>query len=281
MKEAKTLTALGLSTYEADAYTTLISKGMSNADEISKRTKIPYGRVYSVLSALVGRGLVNVQNSRPKVFSPVEPKVALKRLLETQKTFFDNEYSQLIHLAKEVEGSLNERVPEKKEGSMFWTVAVEKGDVEQLKSQHFDEAQKDIAVFIGNAEAHYEGGKNMFAELYEKLEEAANRGVKIRILFGFRDLKSLPALLEDASGRGMQVLPHNIDWFRFVESTATPFDIFDTERVFVKVSNPVSQLEFIAAIAVWDPNLAKELISKFNQLWKKGMKLNLDLVGST
>ena len=281
MKESKTLTALGLSTYEADAYMALISKGMSNADEISKRAKIPYGRIYSVLNSLVGRDLVNVQNSRPKVFSPIEPKLALKRLLEAQKSFFDNEYSQLIHLAKEVEGSLNDIVPKKQDSSMFWTVAVEKGDVEQLNSQHFDEAQKEIAVFIGNAELHYEEGKNKFLVLYEKLEEAAKRNVRIRILFGFRDLQSLPALLEDASGRGVEILPHNLDWFRFVESTAAPFEIFDGERVFVKVGNPVNQFEFIAAIAVWDPKLAHELTSKFTQLWKKGKKLNLDLVSST
>lgn len=56
---------------------TLLSMGIAEAREIYKKAKIPYGRVYSVLGALSEKGLVEIQDSRPKKFMPVEPRIGL------------------------------------------------------------------------------------------------------------------------------------------------------------------------------------------------------------
>jgi sugar-specific transcriptional regulator TrmB len=52
---------------------------------------VPYGKIYTVLEALAGKGFVEIQSSRPKKFRSVDPALALDSFLEKRKAESERE----------------------------------------------------------------------------------------------------------------------------------------------------------------------------------------------
>jgi len=74
----KTLRDLGLTDYEVNSYLALLQHGELSAGEISKRTSIPYSKIYSVLESLERKGWVEIGSGRPKLYYPRAPSEALR-----------------------------------------------------------------------------------------------------------------------------------------------------------------------------------------------------------
>ncbi|MEA2075214.1 MAG: helix-turn-helix domain-containing protein [Euryarchaeota archaeon] len=76
------LKEFGLSNYETEAYLKIVELGIAEAGTICKETKIPFGRVYQELNSLASKGLIEVQNTRPKRYTARKPGLAFKTLLQ-------------------------------------------------------------------------------------------------------------------------------------------------------------------------------------------------------
>ncbi|ABL78552.1 TrmB family transcriptional regulator [Thermofilum pendens] len=74
--------SLGLREYEARAYIALVLYGSMTATELAKRSELPQPRVYDVVKALEEKGLVAISEGKPRKFSALDPRVALKRYVE-------------------------------------------------------------------------------------------------------------------------------------------------------------------------------------------------------
>ena len=72
------LRSLGLTDYQARAYTTLVRYGELGARELSRLSGIPYSKVYGVLEALRERGWIGVKTGRPKLYYPKPPAEAVR-----------------------------------------------------------------------------------------------------------------------------------------------------------------------------------------------------------
>jgi sugar-specific transcriptional regulator TrmB len=81
----KTIKSFGLSGYEAAAYATLLTLGVSKASDVCKDAGIPQSKIYEVLDSLVGKHLVEISEGRPKKFRALPPAVGLKRLIEEKE----------------------------------------------------------------------------------------------------------------------------------------------------------------------------------------------------
>lgn len=79
------LKELGLSAYEQQAYETLILHGKLSASDISRESKVSYGKIYEVLARLETKGLVRVIPEKTKKFAPADPKELLKIIDEKKK----------------------------------------------------------------------------------------------------------------------------------------------------------------------------------------------------
>lgn len=120
-------TKLGFTKYEILAYWSLLVYGPSTAREISKRTGIPYNRVYDTIALLKSRGFVNEIRGSPKVYVAFSPRVAFLR--------FEKELDELKErLEKEVQAA---KVEDVKAG--IWRTA------------SLDEAIEMARELIGNA----------------------------------------------------------------------------------------------------------------------------------
>jgi sugar-specific transcriptional regulator TrmB len=71
------LREIGLSAYEIDAYVALLKSGQMTAMEISRKTKVPYSKIYEVLNSLEDKGWIKSIEARPTQYYPIPPLEAL------------------------------------------------------------------------------------------------------------------------------------------------------------------------------------------------------------
>lgn len=79
-KAKRAMEAIGLTSYEVKAYTTLLIEGPLIAQELSTRSGVPYSKIYEVLGKLEEKGWVESDNSRPTKFYPKSPATALESM---------------------------------------------------------------------------------------------------------------------------------------------------------------------------------------------------------
>jgi sugar-specific transcriptional regulator TrmB len=79
-KAMDALEALGLTKTEIRAYLALLDRGTMNASEISAAARIPYSKVYQALESLHRDGCVDVQRSRPVLYTAKPPESAMEEL---------------------------------------------------------------------------------------------------------------------------------------------------------------------------------------------------------
>lgn len=128
------LIELGLTEYEARAYSTLVAAGASTAGELSELANVPYSRIYDILSRLERRGWVEVQSGRPSRYRSKAP-------------------SEVIRLVKSEQERKLKEIGE----------AVVK-ELEPLYSKRADAKRPDVWVI--------RGGKNLFTKIGEMLTRA-------------------------------------------------------------------------------------------------------------
>jgi sugar-specific transcriptional regulator TrmB len=74
----KSMRELGLSENEIRSYLSLLKFEQMNANEISKKSNVPYSKVYEILLNLEQKGWVESDDSRPKNFKAKSPSLAIE-----------------------------------------------------------------------------------------------------------------------------------------------------------------------------------------------------------
>jgi sugar-specific transcriptional regulator TrmB len=93
------LRQVGLSQYEAEAYTTLLREGPLTGYELGKRSKVALPRIYDVLERLQRRGLVLVQPGDPPHYRAEEPAIYLRQLRTSMTARLEELEAQLRTLS--------------------------------------------------------------------------------------------------------------------------------------------------------------------------------------
>jgi len=73
------LNSMGLTSYEAKAYISLLQKHPSHGHEISRRSGVPGPKIYETLNRMMQKGLVAVLDTDPLMYSPLPYREFLKR----------------------------------------------------------------------------------------------------------------------------------------------------------------------------------------------------------
>lgn len=255
------LKGFGLSTYEAAAYAVLLRASPSDASTVAQKASIPFGRVYDVLNGLVDRGLLTMDDGRPKQYRAVAPRVAMSHLLAQRKRELDERYAELTRLASDLEKRLSPKV--KKDPSSFYSASVGEEEARSFLIEKLAEASASMDV---NLEVQPYTAQD--DELFEALVAAVDRGVRTRILVRDADVAHiLDSPLNDVIAR--KLLPHlgKTLHVRLIEGEQVPFAVVDGEKAIVGVKNPVDPTTFFATVFIWDPKFAAELAGRFDTLW--------------
>ncbi len=96
-KAKKSMESLGLTNYEIRVYTALLSTGATTAAEISKRSGVPYSKIYDVLNSLYVRGWTYSDNLRPQNFFPKSPSTAVEAMMVEMENSIRNNRNIIIN----------------------------------------------------------------------------------------------------------------------------------------------------------------------------------------
>ncbi len=264
------LEVFGLSSYESRVYLSLLSSGIRTAKEISSESKIPFGRIYDVLSSLEDKGLVDKQESRPKKFVAKDPKSTLSNLL----TIKNLELESLTQKAVLVEEKLTKLHTIKPEESLFWSVALGEKAIGQY-IEKLSETKKELNTIVNLRVASRMPQKDIIMTLIDTITILNSRGVSIKILLSGVSPGSLEEEYMASIAKFFDVFDRKI--VKYCLKCTTAFDVIDNEKVIVKVMNPVKPDEFFAWIYVWQKKFAEELKPKFHEMWSDAHELRIEL----
>jgi sugar-specific transcriptional regulator TrmB len=87
----KRLQTLGLNAYESRSYLVLLGHPRFKALELAARAHVPRQKIYEVLDSLVEKGFAQVVQEKTKLFSAVEPSMALPAYMDRKRQMLDHE----------------------------------------------------------------------------------------------------------------------------------------------------------------------------------------------
>jgi len=181
---------MGLNEYQASALAYLLLLGETKATTLSKTSKVPSARIYGILDQLAKMGLVTMKPGRPVLYSP-RP---LEDIASSLISFSMNELKQKLRTLEGYAKVLVEtgkrfylkgekgilRVP------LLRIVSVGEVSLGETKKL-YDAAEKEIQILSKAME--------YFPEVVEKIMEALNRGVSVKIIL------LNPSLLDPVEGK--------------------------------------------------------------------------------
>lgn len=85
------LQQLGLNAYESRSYLVLLGHPKFKALELAARSHVPRQKIYEVLDSLVEKGFAQVVQEKTKLFSAVEPSLAIPGYLQRQRAMLEQE----------------------------------------------------------------------------------------------------------------------------------------------------------------------------------------------
>src|SRR5579871_3751531 len=87
----KRLQQLGLNAYESRSYLVLLGHPKFKALELAARAHVPRQKIYEVLDSLVEKGFAQVVQEKTKLFSAVEPSLAIPGFLARKRALLEQE----------------------------------------------------------------------------------------------------------------------------------------------------------------------------------------------
>ena len=191
---SESLRKLGLTDYESKALVALIKAGSGTAVDIHILSGIPRSAVYGVLEKLKERGIIEIQNTKPKRYKSIPPARAIEKL----KNDYENESKNALEQLE----LMYETVAEEKNEEVVWTITGVKNVTDKIVNL-INDAQYDIILV-----ASYPG-LNQITETYaivEKIGEALSKriegGINVRISgHNMEDSKNIKRELPNADVR--------------------------------------------------------------------------------
>ncbi|WP_415379892.1 TrmB family transcriptional regulator [Halosimplex sp. TS25] len=158
---ASLLKEFGFSEYEAHTFVSLLRLGTGTAKDVATVSDVPRTRVYDAVDALHEAGLVDIQHSSPKRFTPVSRESTLRKL-DIQRENTITELGELFHQLEPAD-----RQPEE---FGVWTVTDHEAVTSRLL-EFIDDAEDELVYMTVD--------ELLTAEHLDHLEAAEERGVDI------------------------------------------------------------------------------------------------------
>jgi hypothetical protein len=253
------LQQVGLNAYEARSYLILMGHPRFKALELAARAHVPRQKIYEVLDSLVEKGFAQVVQEKTKLFSAVDPSLAIPGYLARRSKAVQNELTEQARLATGLIEDLRAAYMEGQYG---------RGTLDFLNLVN-DPTQTAIhyrRMLTTVTREFSEFSRPPFAvdPLDEQLvKESAQRGVRCRLLIEAGPLDDEHrSRLEDYRERGVEI--------RFLERLPLKLALFDGRVGLVALLDPVLTRPSWTAVVFDHAGFAEGMAGLFETYWTKG-----------
>lgn len=270
----KLLWDFGLTKYEAAAYLNIYKGGGVEASAIYKEAKIPIGKIYETLGTLESKGLIEVQNTRPKRYKAKKPKFAFNHLFNEKKKHMEMDLQRTRVVLTQIGEELDKINVKHRNEKLFWTTAVD-DEVGKLIISNFEDSEKDICTLLYHKieQNHKDQLEGHIPSIISEVIKATKRGVKVRGLLSKEFADSQVNIFKKFNVREETVKNINI---RTVDNPIPAyFTIIDSEKVILQVDDPIDQNKIMTMTKIWDVKLADKLKKKFDEMWEEAKPFKL------
>ena len=252
------LQQVGLNAYEARSYLVLAGHPKFKALELAARAHVPRQKIYEVLDSLIEKGFAQVVQERTKLFSAIDPSLAIPGYLARRSRLLQNELTQQSRLAN---GLIEDLLKAYEEGQGG------RGTLDFL-SVVSDPTQTAIhyrRMLTAVQHRYEEFSRPPFAvdPFHEDLvKDAASRGVACRLLIEATQTGDNHAeLMRQYRARGLQI--------RFAERLPLKVALFDGKCGLLALLDPVLTRPSWTAVVFEHHGLAEGLSGLFESYWTR------------
>jgi sugar-specific transcriptional regulator TrmB len=253
------LVRLGLTTYEARAYVTLVRRDSFTAAQIARTAGLPRQRIYDVLASLVEKGLASARPGTVVKYAALAPELAVERLVSSRRT----EMASLEREAAEVIGRLAQEFQAGRAHSdplEYIEVLRDRGAINERFAELQAGVKREILVFT----------KPPYATPPQENVE----GIKVARSHIARSVYELDVLDDDATARGIKRFIDAGEEARFVDQVPLKLVIIDEATVMFGMQDPMAGAEDLTTLVVEHPSLAQTLKLAFNRVWERGFEFD-------
>jgi sugar-specific transcriptional regulator TrmB len=250
------LVRLGLTTYEARAYVSLVRRDSFTAAQIARTAGLPRQRIYDVLASLVEKGLASARPGTVVKYAALSPDLAVERLVASRR----QELSGLERDGGDVIASLG---PEYKAGQAhsdpleYIEVLRDRGAINERFAELQAAVKREILVFT----------KPPYATPPQENIE----GIEVSRSHSARSIYELSILDDPGSAAGVQSFIEAGEEARFVDEVPLKLVIIDETTVMFGMQDPVAGSEELTIMVVEHPALALALKISFDSVWERGL----------
>lgn len=266
-QEFELLEQVGLTLYERKALITLMIHGVADAGTLCREGEVPTSKIYRAMEKLSKLGLIEMQPTRPRLFSALPGPEVVDRLIEISRDrarVFAEQAEDLRKTLGELRGKVRGR-------TAFVDLAL--GIESHVKRHlvHLAAARRRIWSYMeaGDLTAIDQVTADGFPILRRIGRNASQAKVDHRIVFGF-GLQTAPQLLAFFRAHG----PHleHATGLRYSGELGHPFHVVDDDTLILSLDHPFIPEGRFASLLVRDKELVQRLGDGFETLWSKAMR---------
>jgi sugar-specific transcriptional regulator TrmB len=253
----KRLQQIGLNAYEARSYLVLLGHPRFKALELAARAQVPRQKIYEVLDSLVDKGFAQVVQERTKLFSAVEPVMALSGYVQRREQSLKHELDEISRNSNTLVDDLTRSYAPAQGG---------RGTLDYLRivSEPTQTASQYRKMLKEVREEYLEFSRPPYAvdPLDEKLvRQALQRGVRCRLLIEQGRLdEDHRRRLDEYAQAGVEV--------REVSKLPMKLAVFDSSVGLIALLDPVLTKPTWTAVVFEHPGFAEAMHTLFQNHWR-------------
>ena len=256
------LQQLGLNAYESRSYLVLLGHPRFKALELAARAHVPRQKIYEVLDSLVEKGFAQVVQEKTKLFSAVEPSLAIPGYLSRKRQILEQELTDNNRAGMGLIDDLKGLYSEGQGG---------RGTLDFLRivSEPAQTAAEYRRMLLEVRKEYLEFSRPPYAvdPLDEKLvKQAASSGAACRLLLESATLDDdHRQRLAEYAASGVEV--------RVAESLPMKLALFDGEHGMIALLDPVITRPTWTAVVFHHEGMGEAMKGLFEDRWRHGTGL--------
>jgi HTH-type transcriptional regulator, sugar sensing transcriptional regulator len=257
------LQQIGLNAYEARSYLVLVGHPRFKALELAARSHVPRQKIYEVLDSLIEKGFAQVVQEKTKLFSAVEPSLAIPAYLARRGEALQHELEEQSRYASGLVDDLKKAYSEGQGGRGTLDYLRIVSEPSQIAAQYRRMLSEVKGEYVEFSRPPY-----AVDPLDEQIvKQARARGVRCRLLYEAGTVDDVhSARMDDYRASGVEVLS--------APNLPMKLAVFDGRQGMIALLDPVITKPSWTALVFDHPGFAEAMRGLFEGYWARAEASN-------